>query len=60
MIDWRLRTLRLPAEVWRKCHTEIHISVGDIISPEELKKYPEVGELRQFLKDKTYQLRSRR
>lgn len=60
MIDWRLRTLRLPAEVWRKCHTEIHISAGDIISPEELKKYPEVGELGQFLKDKTYQLRSRR
>lgn len=52
MIDWRLRTLRLPAEVWRKCHTEIHISVGDIISPEELKKYPEVESWGNSLKTK--------
>lgn len=57
VISWQLRTLRLPAEVWRKCHTTIHISVGDIITPEELKKYPTVEELGAFLKEKTYQLR---
>lgn len=57
VISWQLRTLRLPAEVWRKCHTTIHISVGDIITPEELKKYPTVEELGTFLKEKTYQLR---
>lgn len=59
VISWQLRTLRLPAEVWRKCHTTIHISVGDIISPEEIKKYPSVEELGAFLKEKTYQLRDR-
>lgn len=57
VISWQLRTLRLPAEVWRKCHTTIHISVGDIITPEELKKYLTVEELGAFLKEKTYQLR---
>lgn len=57
VISWQLRTLRLPTEVWRKCHTTIHISVGDIITPEELKKYPSVEELGTFLKEKTYQLR---
>lgn len=57
VISWQLRTLRLPTEVWRKCHTTIHISVGDIITPEELKKYPSVEELGTFLKERTYQLR---
>lgn len=60
MIDWRLRTLRLPAEVWRKCHSEIHVSVGDIISPEELKQHPDVTDLGKFLKSQTYKLRDRR
>lgn len=60
MIDWRLRTLRLPAEVWRKCHSDIHVSVGDIISPEELKQHPDVTDLGQFLKSQTYKLRDRR
>lgn len=60
LIDWRLRTLRLPAEVWRKCHSEIHVSVGDVISPDELKQYPDVAGLGDFLKSKTYQLRNRR
>lgn len=60
MIDWRLRTLRLPAEVWRKCHTTLRLSIGDIIAPEELKAYPDTEALGRFLKDKTYQLRDRR
>ena len=60
VIDWRLRTLRLPAEVWRKCHSTIHISVGDPIYPDKLKEYPTVEELGKFLKSETYKLRSRR
>jgi putative hemolysin len=34
-ICWPARSLRLPAEVFRKVGTEIHISVGDPISPAE-------------------------
>ncbi len=60
LIDWRLRTMRLPAEVWRKCHQTLHISVGDIITPEQMKAYPEVERLGRFLKEKTYQLRERK
>ncbi len=60
VIDWRLRTLRLPAEVWRKCHTTIRISVGEPIMPEELNKYADIKELGEFLKRKTYQLRDRK
>ena len=60
MISWQLRTLRLPAEVWRKCHTTIHVSVGDIITPEEQKQHEAVEALGTFLKSKTYELRDRR
>lgn len=60
MISWQLRTLRLPAEVWRKCHTTIHVSVGDIITPEEQKQHESVEALGIFLKSKTYELRDRR
>ena len=57
MISWQLRT---PAEVWRKCHTTIHVSVGDIITPEEQKQHESVEALGTFLKSKTYELRDRR
>lgn len=60
VIDWRLRTLRLPAEVWRKCHTTIRVSVGEPIMPEELNKYADIKELGEFLKRKTYQLGDRK
>ena len=59
-INGKLRTLRLPAEVWRKCHTTIHVSVGDIITPEEQKQHESVEALGTFLKSKTYELRDRR
>ncbi len=32
MIDWRLRTLRLPAEVFRKSNHHFRVSIGDIIT----------------------------
>ena len=47
LVSWQLRTLRLPTEVWRKCHSTIHISVGDIIQPEEYLKYDSEEMLRR-------------
>lgn len=58
MIDWRLRTLRLPAEVFRKCHSTIHISVGQPISVEEQKRHQgSIEEFGEYLKARTYALR---
>ena len=56
---WQLRTLRLPSEVWRKCNTTMHISVGDPISVEEQLRHQ--GSLKvfgEFRKSQTYALRS--
>lgn len=54
---WQARSLRLPAEVFRKVGTEMHISIGDPISVDEQALHnatPE--ELGAFLREKTYDL----
>lgn len=59
MVSWQLRTLRLPAEVFRRHDKTIHISVGDPISVEEQQAHSgSVEELGRFLKERTYALRS--
>jgi len=61
VVCWQARTLRLPAEVWRKCHTTMHISVGAPISVEEQRAHAKtIDELGEYLKAKTYELRSRK
>lgn len=57
MIDWRLRTLRLPTEVFNKQGYDFRVSIGDIISPEEQAKYDTPEQLGKFLKEQTYNLR---
>ncbi|MEE0978416.1 MAG: lysophospholipid acyltransferase family protein [Muribaculaceae bacterium] len=58
LVSWQLRTLRLPAEVFRKIGKEIHVSVGDFISVEEQKAHQgSTAEFGEFLKEKTYELR---
>ena len=55
---WPARSLRLPAEVFRKCGKTMHISVGQPISVEEQATHgatPE--ELVAYLREKTYELR---
>ena len=55
---WQLRTLRLPSEVWRKCGTTMHISVGNPISVEEQQAHQgSLEEFGEFLKQKTYEMR---
>lgn len=58
VVCWQLRTLRLPAEVFRKKGKTLHLSVGEPISVEEqLKHSGSIEELGKFLKEKTYALR---
>ena len=59
LIDWRLRTMRLPTEVFRKKGTTIHVSIGDPISVEEQKQH--MGSIEEFsiyLRERTYSLKS--
>ena len=42
MVSWQLRTLRLPAEVFRKKNATMHISIGETISVEEIEKFDDL------------------
>ncbi len=56
---WPARSLRLPAEVFRKRGKEIHISIGEPISVEDIAAHNSTPEeLGKFLREKTYALRS--
>jgi hypothetical protein len=59
IISWQLRTLRLPAEVFRRKNDTLHISVGDPISVEELEAHSgSLKELSDFLRERTYSLKA--
>ena len=57
MIDWRLRTLRLPAEVFRRKGDTFRVSVGSPIAPEVIAEHATPEELATFLKQQTYAMR---
>lgn len=57
-IDWRLRTIRLPRELFASYHKDIRVSFGEPISVEEQNKYESLQELGDFLRKKTYELSS--
>lgn len=57
IISWQWRTLRLPAEVFRRKGDTLHISVGNLITPEELKAHSaSEEELGLWLRERTYEL----
>lgn len=56
LIDWRLRSLRLPRELFRMYGKEIHISVGEPVTPEEIAQFKENDALGDFLRSRTYEL----
>ena len=60
LISWKLRAMRLPAEVFKKEHKTIHITIGDIIMPETLAQYRTTEELGAFLRSETYKLRNQK
>lgn len=54
LLDWRIRLLRLPAEIFNKRGRVTRIALGEIISPEQLRMYEDIDELRDFLRNKVY------
>ncbi len=56
LINWRVRVLRLPYEVFNKKKQEIRIAIGNIISVEEQKLFADVGSLSTFLRKSVYEM----
>ncbi|MCH5221421.1 MAG: lysophospholipid acyltransferase family protein [Muribaculaceae bacterium] len=57
-VCWPARSLRMPAEVFRKVGKTIHVSIGNPISVEEQAKYTDAKSLGDMLRAKTYELKS--
>ena len=56
-VCWPARSLRLPAEVFRKVGKELHVSVGQPISVEEIAAHnTSIEELGAYLRSQTYKL----
>lgn len=56
LIDWRLRSLRLPTELFRMRNKQVRVSVGEPISPETIAEFSDLDKLGEFLREKTYSL----
>ena len=57
LLDWRVRLLRLPAEVFNKRGKVSEIALGEFISPQQIRDFDDIGMLRDFLRNKVYNLR---
>lgn len=57
LIDWRLRTLRLPRELFNKTGKEVHVTIGEPIPVEKIDSFKSVEELGRFLRHTTDSLR---
>lgn len=54
MVDWRIRTLRIPHEAFNKRGKTVDVYLGEPIMPEEVKAFTDDNELADFLYQKTY------
>lgn len=58
LIDWRLRLLRLPSEVFNKKGMVQRVALGNLILPAEQDRYDDLKEFSGFLRQKVYELKS--
>jgi putative hemolysin len=58
LIDWRIRTLRLPYELFNKKGKTTRIGIGNVISVEEQAKFPDSKSLGSFLYKTIYKMQA--
>ena len=54
LIDWRIRLLRLPTEVFNKRGKPVRLVCGDIITPERQSEISDPDEFRKLLRNSVY------
>lgn len=59
LIDWRVRLLKLPSEVFNKKGKKTRIAFGDIILPQEQDRYESLDEFKSFLRNGVYGLKQK-
>ena len=56
LIDWRIRTMRLPREVLNKGRGVHRVTIGKTISPEEIATFGDADSLRTMLRKAVYDM----
>lgn len=56
LIDWRIRSLRMPYELFNKKGQRPRIGIGELISAEEIARFTDVKSLDAFLRSKVYDM----
>ena len=54
LIDWRIRTLKMPSELFNKSKQYPRLGIGRIITPEEIATYKDISTLSNFLRQSVY------
>lgn len=57
LIDWKVRLLRLPSEVFNKRNRRTRIALGPIITPQEQERFEDMDSFRAFLRGSVYGLK---
>ncbi|MFW5886683.1 MAG: GNAT family N-acyltransferase [Bacteroidota bacterium] len=60
LIHPKLRTARLPVEIWKQKNKTLQVRIGRPITVEEQSQFPDISRYGRFLRAKTYALGSRR
>ena len=58
LIHWKVRTVRLPAEVFNKQNTVFDITVGEPISVEQQRRFNDIDRFGEFLRNETLKLKN--
>jgi len=56
LINWRVRLLRLPSEVFNKRGSQQRIGIGEIISVDEQSRFTDASSLGEYLRKKVYEM----
>lgn len=56
LINWKIRTLRLPGELFNKAGKRCRVGIGSPIRPEKLSEFNSTKELGDFLRKSVYEM----
>lgn len=57
LIDWRIRLMKLPSELFNKKGKTVKLILGNVISPELQDEYSDIEAFRTFLRENVYNLK---
>ena len=54
LVDWRVRLLRLPAEVFNKRGKRMRVALGEAITPEQQREFADIADFGTYLRNTVY------